>query len=120
MFLTFCQICMTISTVQKIIRYHVLPNGKSPFKEWLGEIKDVTTRLRIDRRLRYVACGLYGDYKMIGAGLYELRLNFGPGYRIYFMEQPDCVVVLLCGGDKSTQNRDINLAKEYLADLKGK
>ena len=62
--------------------------------------------------------GYYGDYKSVGDGVFELRFFFGPGYRIYFAEEDDTIVILLCGGDKSTQAKDIEKAKEYLKDYK--
>jgi putative addiction module killer protein len=62
--------------------------------------------------------GHYGDYKSIGNGVYELRFTFGSGYRIYFAEQDNVVVLLLCGGDKSTQRHDIELAKNYWLEFR--
>lgn len=103
---------------KKTIRYYVAANGKSPFMEWLASV-DFTMQSRIERRLERMKLGSYGDYKVIGKGLCELRLDFGPGYRIYFTEQGGEIVMLLCGGDKSTQNRDIAAAKAYLEDLRG-
>lgn len=70
-------------------------------------------RRRILQRLRRVEVGNYGDYKSLKDGVFELRLMFGSGYRIYFAEQGETVVILLCGGDKSTQPKDIESAKNY-------
>jgi putative addiction module killer protein len=90
---------------QKQIRYYIASNGKSPFAGWLDKFKDHITRSRIERRIERMASGNYGDREPVGNGVYELRLNFGPGYRVYFAEEDDVIVILLCGGDKSTQKK---------------
>jgi putative addiction module killer protein len=93
--------------------------GHEPFTDWLNSLRDPTTRRRILKRLLQVEQGHYGDFKPVGGGLYELRLFFGPGYRIYFGEDGNTMVVLLSGGDKNSQQRDIQRAqfywKEYLS-----
>jgi putative addiction module killer protein len=106
--------------MDKILRYYIKPNGKSPFSEWVKKIKDRTTQSRIERRLERMENGNYGDYKNLGDGVFELRLDFGAGYRIYFAEIDSVIVLLLCGGDKSTQPKDIALAKQYLYELRGR
>lgn len=105
--------------MNKTLQYYIKPNGKSPFSEWLEEIKDRTIHARILRRLERVELGNYGDYKILGDGVFELRLDFGPGYRIYFAEMDKVIVFLLCAGDKSTQIKDIELAKQYWKELRG-
>jgi putative addiction module killer protein len=90
--------------------------GKEPFRDWITGFKDKVTRARIERRLEKVAEGHYGDYKGVGEGVYELRYFFGAGYRVYFAEDGDTLVLLLCGGDKSSQNRDITKAQAYWQD----
>ena len=97
----------------RILRIYVDENGEEPFTEWLAGIRDVRTRARIRRRLDRVSLGNLGDHQAVGGGVFELRLFFGPGYRIYYGEQDDTLVILLCGGDKSTQRRDIERAKAY-------
>jgi putative addiction module killer protein len=99
--------------MEKEIRIYITSNGKQPFNEWLAEIKDNTTEARIKRRLDRLSLGHYGDVKSLGDGISELRLQFGSGYRIYFGEIDNKIVLLLCAGDKSTQSRDIQKAKEY-------
>lgn len=74
-------------------------------------------RHRIRRRLDRVEIGNYGDYKPLGDGVYELKLHFGSGYRVYFAEYDEIIVILLCGGDKSTQSKDIEIAKTYWKEL---
>ena len=87
--------------------------GKEPFTEWLNSLRDPTTRRRILKRLLRLEQGNYGDFKPVGEGVNELRLFFGAGYRVYFAEDGDTIVVLLCGGDKSSQRQDILQAQAY-------
>jgi len=87
------------------------PNGKSPFLDWLLALKDVKGRAVIRARLNRIELGNFGDCKSLGDGVFELKITFGPGYRVYFGKQGEILVVLLCGGDKSTQSRDIARAK---------
>ena len=87
------------------------------FAAWLAALRDDRARARIAQRLRYVALGNFGDVKPVGAGLSELRVNYGPGYRVYFVRRGLEIVVLLCGGDKSTQARDIKAAKKLAEEV---
>ena len=96
-------------------------SGKEPFTEWLDSIRDKTTQSRIKKRMDRVEDGNIGDYRRLGTNLYELRLDFGPGYRIYFSiftESDSTTLLILCAGDKSSQTRDIERAKEYSLDVK--
>lgn len=93
-------------------------NGREPFTEWLISIHDRNTRNRIERRLDRIRYGNFGDCGSVGSGVFEVRLHFGPGYRVYFGEVDDTIVFLLCGGDKSSQERDIERAKRYWLDYK--
>ena len=106
--------------MKKTLRYYLAPNGKAPFAQWINKIKDHTTRSRIERRLERLVLWHYGDHKSVGEGIVELRLDFGPGYRVYFTEQEEIMVLLLCGGDKSTQTQDIEMAKSYWKELRGR
>jgi len=90
-----------------------LANGKAPFEDWLLTLGDKTTQARILRRIDRLRFGHFGDASNVGAGIFELRIHFGPGYRIYFGLHGTEVILLLCGGDKSTQTRDIAAAKLY-------
>jgi len=81
------------------------------FARWLAHLKDHQARMRIHARLDRVALGNFGDAEPIGEGLSELRIHHGPGYRLYCMQRGMRVVVMLCGGDKSSQARDIEQAK---------
>jgi putative addiction module killer protein len=87
------------------------------FVLWLDGLKDVMGRARIQARLERLALGHKGDCKAIGAGVQELRFQFGPGYRVYFTQQGDALIFLLAGGDKSTQSRDIEAAIELAQNL---
>ena len=93
--------------------------GRSaPFSEWLASLRDRRAVGVVRARLNRIRLGNFGDCKSVGGGVEEIRIDFGPGYRIYFGREGSVVVVLLCGGDKGTQNRDILVArkhwKEYL------
>lgn len=101
----------------KILRYYASESGKVPFVDWIKNIKDPTTRHRIRRRLDKVEVGHYGDHRGLNDGVYELKLDFGPGYRIYFAEQDTVIIILLCGGDKGSQKKDIQTAKMYWREL---
>ena len=97
-------------------------SGREPFTEWLDSIRDKITQSRIKKRIDRVEDGNMGDYRRLGTNLYELRLDFGPGYRIYFSiyfsESDSSTLLLLCAGDKSSQTRDIERAKEFSLDAK--
>jgi putative addiction module killer protein len=82
------------------------------FRDWLGGLRDRKTRMRIDDRLKRLANGNAGDTKSVGGGVHELRLPFGPGYRIYYIWRDGVLIILLNGGDKSTQPRDIAKARQ--------
>jgi putative addiction module killer protein len=102
----------------KTIEVYVTENGKAPFLDWLRSLQDKTTRGRIRNRIRRLVNGMSGDCEPVGEGVFELRLFFGSGYRIYFSEYGGSVILLLCGGDKKTQSRDIQKAKDYWKEFK--
>ena len=95
--------------MKEIIIFEV--NGRSPIEEWIISLKDKNTKYRINERIKRIISGNFGDYKKIDSELSEFRLNFGSGYRLYFSEIDNIILLLLCGGDKSTQSKDINKAK---------
>lgn len=86
------------------------------FDQWLRKLKDRVGRLRIVERLDRLAAGNPGDAKPVGRGVWELRLRFGPGYRVYYLHDGAAVILLLCGGDKATQQRDIERAYQLAED----
>ena len=97
----------------KKVKFYKDKEEKEPFTEWLRSLRDGLGKKRILARLRRVEQGNYGDCDPVGDGVFELRLHFGPGYRIYFGEQDKTIVIILCGGDKSSQQKDIEDAKLY-------
>ena len=85
------------------------------FKNWFAGLRDADARRRIAQRIVRLQSGLLGDVKPVGAGVSELRIDYGPGYRLYFVRRGTDVIILLCGGDKRTQERDIIRAKSLAA-----
>jgi len=88
------------------------------FSNWLTKLKDVQARARIVRRVDRLQRGNPGDVKPVGEGVSELRIDYGPGYRVYFIQEGKLIIVLLCGGDKSSQSRGISQAKALAKALK--
>jgi putative addiction module killer protein len=103
---------------QVIIKVYELPNGNQPFTDWLNSVKDRTIKKRIIDRLDRIRFNNFGDFKSVGDDVCELRLPFGAGYRIYYGQLEDIFILLLCDGDKSTQTRDIEKAKDYFKEYK--
>ena len=86
------------------------------FRTWESKLKDTRAKAAIASRIIRVADGLMGDVSPVGHGVSELRIHYGPGYRVYFQQRGDELVILLCGGDKATQSRDIETAKTLAKD----
>jgi putative addiction module killer protein len=97
----------------KQVIVYVDEHGHEPFTEWIDSLRDVMGRKRILARVARLEHGNYGDCESVGEGVSELRMFFGPGYRVYIGEEGNNIVVLLCGGAKSTQPEDIQTAKLY-------
>jgi putative addiction module killer protein len=89
----------------------------SVYSEWFAGLRDRAAKVRIDIRVRRLSLGNPGDVKPVGEGVSELRVDHGPGYRVYFIQQADIFVVLLAGGDKSSQEKDIRNAKALAREL---
>ena len=89
----------------------------SVYSEWFADLRDRTAKTRIDIRIRRLSLGNPGDVKPIGEGVSELRVDHGPGYRVFFIQKAEVYVVLLAGGDKSTQENDIRNAKALAREL---
>ena len=87
------------------------------YATWFADLRDRSARTRIDLRVRRLSLGNPGDVKPVGEGVSELRVNYGPGYRVYFVQHGEEFVVLLAGGDKSSQERDIHEAKALARNL---
>ena len=100
------------------LQFYQTPNGREPFTEWFESIQDQETHNRIQKRLDRLALGNFGDYSTVGDGVFELRIHVGAGYRVYFGEVDNTIVLLLCGGDKSSQRRDVERAKTYWLEYK--
>jgi putative addiction module killer protein len=102
------------------LRNYVSPDGKEILDDWLDELADDRARAKIAARINRLAAGNFGDCKSLGLGLHELRIHWGPGYRIYFAMIGRQCILLLCGGDKRKQSADIARAFKYLQDFKEK
>jgi len=100
------------------LRIYAAPDGKKPFREWVDALKDFEAQGRILARLERIRLGLLGDCKSVGDGILELRVDTGPGYRVYFGKDGRSVVILLCGGSKASQRKDIANAKEFWKDYR--
>ena len=87
------------------------------FKDWLSKLADRRAVVRITQRLARIEVGLFGDTKSIGGKVSELRIDYGPGYRLYFTQHGTTVIVLLCGGDKGSQTKDTKTAKAMVQEL---
>jgi putative addiction module killer protein len=87
------------------------------FREWLDGLADRRAATRIAQRIVRLQAGLAGDAKPVGGGVSELRVDYGPGYRVYFVRRGQVLIILLCGGDKRSQRRDIARAKTLAAEL---
>ena len=110
--------CVCDNINMKEILIYDLKNGKEPFSVWLKSIKDNVIRARIKSAVLKLSYGNFGDCKKLSSDISEIRLHFGSGYRIYFSEVDKIIILLLCGGDKSTQSKDIEKANIYLKDYK--
>jgi putative addiction module killer protein len=100
-----------------LLRYQ-REDGREPFTEWIAAVRDKIGAARIRIRLRQVEADNFGDCESVGEGVIELRIHIGAGYRVYCGRHGKAVVILLCGGDKSTQSRDVKRAKELWSEWK--
>ena len=95
------------------IEHYLTDSGKDVFQDWLESLRDRQAQARIAVRLARLSAGNLGDCKPVGDGVWELRLDWGPGYRVYYARAGDVLILLLCGGDKRTQQKDIEQARAY-------
>lgn len=100
------------------IRQYVDRSGKDDFDNWMTRLRDARAQAKIAARINRLAVGNFGDCKPVGQGLYELRIDWGPGYRVYYAMIGKTIVLLLCGGDKRKQSADIERAAAYLKDYR--
>ena len=91
-------------------------DGRDPFKEWLADLADRQARAKVAIRVQRMAAGNFGDHKPISEGVWELRIDHGPGYRVYYAQAGRWVLLLLVGGDKRRQQADIETAVRYWQD----
>jgi putative addiction module killer protein len=106
----------SMDAVPHILEEYVTAAGKNLFRQWLHGLRDVRARAKIRVRINRIRLGNFGDAKSVGDGAFELRIPHGPGYRVYLARTGNTLVLLLCGGDKATQVRDIRSAKDYWLD----
>jgi len=102
------------------IRHYISQGGNDVFDDWLSQLPDIRTQAKVVTRINRLAAGNFGDCKSLGQALYELRIDWGPGYRVYYAMIGQARVLILCGGDKRTQVPDIVKAREYLSDYKAR
>ena len=105
-----------MNTEYSIVHYR--ENGKDIFQEWRNKLRDTRAKVAIDRTLLNVEKGNFGEHKSCREGVRELIIDFGPGYRVYYSITGKTIVLILCAGDKRTQQKDINKAVEYLKKYK--
>jgi putative addiction module killer protein len=98
------------------VRHYLTAAGKDPYQQWLDKLKDLQGRVAIQRRVDRLAGGNFGDHKFCREGVWELRVESGPGYRVYYAREGQAIVILLCGGSKRTQSADIKDAVQCWRD----
>lgn len=100
------------------VREYQTADGRNPFAAWMQRLRDRKAQTAIVARILRLQAGNRGDWKTVGAGVFELRVDVGPGYRVYCGQDGSALVLLLCGGDKRTQATDIEVAHDYWKDYK--
>lgn len=96
--------------------HYLTHDGRDLYQTWLDALRDRRARVAIDRRVERMIRGNFGDHKFCREGVWELRIDIGPGYRVYYAQAGQAVVILLCGGDKDSQSSDIDRAVSYWCD----
>ncbi len=102
-----------METTERILKIYRAANGSFPFQDWLHGLKDKRTKARIFQRIDRIRLGNFGDCRSVGLGVQELRIFWGAGYRVYYALWGTQIVLLLCGGDKNSQRKDILLAQRF-------
>lgn len=105
-------------TTPNVVNEYIDGRGRSPYADWLGSLRDPRARAKIIMQVDRMELGLFGDTEPVGEGVNELRIHYGPGYRVYYAKDGQNIYLLLCGGDKSTQKKDIKQAKKYWSEHK--
>ena len=106
--------------VTREVRNYITPEGRNPFRQWMARLPDKKARANIQKRIARLQEGNFGNFRRLNRDLYELRINYGPGYRVYFGMFTSRIVILLCGGRKGTQQRDIARAQNYWNELRSR
>ncbi|HUZ06710.1 MAG TPA: type II toxin-antitoxin system RelE/ParE family toxin [Candidatus Paceibacterota bacterium] len=104
--------------IEREIKKLEIQNGVVPFDEWFDSLRDRKMQAAVDARLTRVRAGNFGDFKSVGGGVFELRISFGPGLRVYYGLHGRQIVILLAGGDKGSQSRDIRRAQQLWEQFK--
>ena len=99
------------------IRHYLAADGSDPFQDWLGALRDASASVAVLRRVDRMSAGNFGDHKFCRDGVWEMRVDAGPGYRVYYAQQERTVIILLCAGDKRTQRADIHRAVDLWREL---
>ena len=99
--------------IEKKVIYYTLENGNSPFKDWLKKLDNLSRAIVVRFIQRVASGGARKSIKALKDGIFEIKITHGPGYRVYFAEDGNDIIILLIGGDKKTQTRDIDKAKEF-------
>ncbi len=102
-----------------VLHYRTV-EGRFPYRDWVESIADMKARAAVLARVDRLAFGAFGDWKIAGDGVFELRVHLGPGYRVYFGRKGKAVVILLCGGDKRSQKSDIKQARKFWKDYEAR
>jgi len=105
-----------MNTDSKRVLLYKTNKGSQPYADWFKKLKDVKTKAIILKRIERLILGNLGDCKALKEGIHELRIDYGPGFRVYFAQEGEDIILLIAGGDKSTQTQDIEKAKEYYHD----
>jgi putative addiction module killer protein len=107
-----------VETFPYTIDYYITADGSKPFKDWLDRLRDITARQKVRVRLDRVRLGNLGRNRSVGDGVYEIKIDYGPGYRVYYGLEEKALILLLLGGDKSSQEKDIAFARAFWNDHK--
>ncbi|MGZ6478096.1 MAG: type II toxin-antitoxin system RelE/ParE family toxin [Bdellovibrionales bacterium] len=98
---------------RRAVEYYITPNGKAPARDWLSAVKDKMTQAILYKRIRQAGEGQFGKTKSVGGGVFEMKIDYGPGFRIYYGIHGDEIILILTAGSKRTQSGDIAKAKTY-------
>jgi putative addiction module killer protein len=115
---SFISYITAMEVSEKQVETYLRPDGSCPFEDWMNSLRDKRAKARIRTRIGRVRLGNLGDRQPVGGGVMELKIDYGPGYRVYLGHVGVKLVILLCGGDKSSQREDIKKAIEYWEDYK--